>query len=320
MTAPLVTPPLKVIFAGTPAFATSVLQALLDSPHQVIACYTQPDRPAGRGRKLTPSPVKALALTHDIPVYQPLNFKQTEDVDTLRALEADVMVVVAYGLILPQAVLDAPRLGCVNVHASILPRWRGAAPIQRAIAAGDTQSGVTIMQMDKGLDTGDMLLKVFTPITAEDSGGDLHDRLAELGAPALVQTLDLLAAGKAQPEKQDDSQATYAHKLTKEEAALDWGQPAAVLHNLIRAFNPWPVCHTTLDGETIRVWRAQRQTGNSNAEPGTLLAVSRDGISVATGDGLLRLTELQLPGGKCLPVSALLNSRGDWSSPGKRFG
>lgn len=318
MTAPL-TASLKVIFAGTPAFATSVLQALLNSPHQVIACYTQPDRPAGRGRKLTPSPVKELALRQDIPVYQPLNFKQADDVATLKALDADVMVVVAYGLILPQAVLDAPRLGCVNVHASILPRWRGAAPIQRAIAAGDPESGVTIMQMDKGLDTGDMLLKVFTPISLDDTGGTLHDRLAVMGAGALVEALDLLAAGHAQPEKQDNDHATYAHKLTKEEAALDWHRPAAELHNLIRAFNPWPVCHTTLDGETIRVWKAERQTGNSQAEPGTLLDVSKDGITVATGDSLLRLTELQLPGGKCLPVSALLNSRADRLCAGKRF-
>ena len=318
MAAPL-SAPLKVIFAGTPAFATSVLQALLNSPHQVIACYTQPDRPAGRGRKLTPSPVKELALQQDIPVYQPLNFKQADDVATLKALGADIMVVVAYGLILPQAVLDAPRLGCVNVHASILPRWRGAAPIQRAIAAGDAESGVTIMQMDKGLDTGDMLLKVFTPISLDDTGGTLHDRLAVMGAGALVEALDLLAAGHAQPEQQDNDQATYAHKLTKEEARLDWQRPAIELHNLIRAFNPWPVCQTTLDGETIRVWKAERQTGNSQAEPGTLLDVSKDGITVATVDGLLRLTELQLPGGKCLPVSALLNSRADWLCAGKRF-
>lgn len=320
MTTPLpVRTPLKVIFAGTPEFAASVLQAVLDSPHQVIACYTQPDRPAGRGRKLTPSPVKALAEQQGIPVYQPLNFRQAEDIATLQALQADIMVVVAYGLILPQAVLDAPRLGCVNVHASILPRWRGAAPIQRAIAAGDSESGVTIMQMDKGLDTGAMLLKVFTPISLDDTGGSLHDRLAQIGAPALVDTLALLADGKASPEAQDHALATYAHKLTKEEAKLDWSRSAGDLHNLIRAFNPWPVCHTTLDGETIRVWKAERQTGNSQAAPGTLLDVSKDGITVATGNGLLRLTELQLPGGKCLPVAALLNSRADWLTAGKQF-
>lgn len=313
------TAPLNLIFAGTPEFAAIQLQALLGSRHRVIACYTQPDRPAGRGRKLTPSPVKALAQEHGIPVYQPVNFKNADDVAQLQALNADLMVVVAYGLILPKAVLDAPRLGCINVHASILPRWRGAAPIQRAIAAGDRETGVTLMQMDVGLDTGAMLLKVTTPISADDTGGNLHDRLAQIGAPALLETLEQLAAGAAKPQAQDNSLATYAHKLTKEEAKLDWTRSAADLHNLIRAFNPWPVTHTELDGDTIRVWKAERQTGNHQAAPGTLLDVSRDGVTVATGDGLLRLTELQLPGGKCLPVAALLNSRADWLQAGKRF-
>lgn len=313
------TAPLNLIFAGTPEFAATQLQALLGSRHRVIACYTQPDRPAGRGRKLTPSPVKALAQEHGIPVYQPLNFKNADDVAQLNALNADLMVVVAYGLILPKLVLDAPRLGCINVHASILPRWRGAAPIQRAIAAGDSETGVTLMQMDVGLDTGAMLLKVITPITADDTGGSLHDRLAQIGAPALLETLEQLAAGTAKPEKQDDSLATYAHKLTKEEAKLDWTRSSTDLHNLIRAFNPWPVTHTELDGDTIRVWKAERQTGNHQTSPGTLLDVSRDGVTVATGDGLLRLTELQLPGGKCLPVAAILNSKADWLRAGKRF-
>lgn len=313
------TAPLNLIFAGTPEFAAIQLQALLGSRHRVIACYTQPDRPAGRGRKLTPSPVKALAQEHGIPVYQPVNFKNADDVAQLKTLDADLMVVVAYGLILPKAVLDAPRLGCINVHASILPRWRGAAPIQRAIAAGDRETGVTLMQMDVGLDTGAMLLKVTTPISADDTGGSLHDRLAQIGAPALLETLEQLAAGAAKPQAQDNSLATYAHKLTKEEAKLDWTRSAADLHNLIRAFNPWPVTHTELDGDTIRVWKAERQTGNHQAAPGTLLDVSRDGVTVATGDGLLRLTELQLPGGKCLPVAALLNSRADWLQAGKRF-
>lgn len=313
------TAPLNLIFAGTPEFAAIQLQALLGSRHRVIACYTQPDRPAGRGRKLTPSPVKALAQEHGIPVYQPVNFKNADDVAQLQALNADLMVVVAYGLILPKAVLDAPRLGCINVHASILPRWRGAAPIQRAIAAGDRETGVTLMQMDVGLDTGAMLLKVTIPISADDTGGSLHDRLAQIGAPALLETLEQLAAGAAKPQAQDNSLATYAHKLTKEEAKLDWTRSAADLHNLIRAFNPWPVTHTELDGDTIRVWKAERQTGNHQAAPGTLLDVSRDGVTVATGDGLLRLTELQLPGGKCLPVAALLNSRANWLQAGKRF-
>ncbi len=313
------TTPLNLIFAGTPEFAATQLQALLGSHHRVIACYTQPDRPAGRGRKLTPSPVKALAQQHDIPVYQPLNFKNSDEVAQLKSLNADLMVVVAYGLILPKVVLDAPPLGCINVHASILPRWRGAAPIQRAIAAGDAETGVTLMQMDVGLDTGAMLLKVTTPISPDDTGGSLHDRLAEIGAPALLEVLDQLADGTVQPEPQDNSLATYAHKLTKEEAKLDWNRSAADLHNLIRAFNPWPVTHTELDGETVRVWKAERQSGSHNSAPGTLLEVSRAGITVATGNGLLRLTELQLPGGKCLPVTALLNSRADWLCAGKRF-
>lgn len=311
--------PLNVIFAGTPEFAATVLQAILGSKHRVIACYTQPDRPAGRGRKLSPSPVKALALEHEIPVYQPLNFKQSEDVAQLQALNADIMVVVAYGLILPKVVLEAPRLGCINVHASILPRWRGAAPIQRAIAAGDAESGVTIMQMDVGLDTGDMLLKVTTPIAADDTGGSLHDRLAQLGAGSILEALDAIAAGQAQGQPQDDNLATYAHKLSKEEGQLDWSRPAAELNNLVRAFNPWPVSHTQLDEQAIRVWQAQALQQSTHAEPGTLVAVNKDSLDVATGNGLLRLTELQLPGGKRLPVAAILNSKADWFSVGKRF-
>ena len=313
--------PLKIVFAGTPEFAATVLQSILGSHHEVIACYTQPDRPAGRGRKLTPSPVKALALEHEIPVYQPLNFKQADDVDQLAALGADLMVVVAYGLILPKVVLDAPRLGCINVHASILPRWRGAAPIQRAIAAGDDESGVTIMQMDVGLDTGDMLLKAFTPIAATDTGGSLHDRLAEIGGHAILDTLGTLANGTATPEPQDDNLATYAHKLSKEEAKLDWTRSAAELHNLVRAFNPWPVCHTQLGEHSIRVWGSAvlDAPAGSNTAPGTLLAVNKDSLDVATGHGTLRLTELQLPGAKRLPVAAILNSKADWFPVGVTF-
>ncbi|MCP5016044.1 MAG: methionyl-tRNA formyltransferase [Ketobacter sp.] len=311
--------PLKVIFAGTPEFAAEVLQSILGSHHQVIACYTQPDRPAGRGRKLTPSPVKALAQEHNIPVYQPLNFKQTEDVEHLSALNADIMVVVAYGLILPKVVLDAPRLGCINVHASILPRWRGAAPIQRAIAAGDTESGVTIMQMDVGLDTGDMLLKARTPISPDDTGGSLHDRLARIGATSILEALDSLAAGTATAEPQDNNLATYAHKLSKEEGKLDWQRTAQELNDLVRAFNPWPVTHTQLDDNIIRVWQASLADQGSSAEPGTLVAVHKDSLDVATGSGVLRLHELQLPGGKRLPVAAILNSKADWFNIGKRF-
>lgn len=311
--------PLNIVFAGTPDFAASSLQALIASHHNVIAAYTQPDRPAGRGRKLTPSPVKSLALQHDIPVYQPINFKQEADLATLRDLNADLMVVVAYGLLLPKAVLDAPRLGCINVHASLLPRWRGAAPIQRAIAEGDTESGVTIMQMDVGLDTGDMLLKVTTPIRADDTGGSLHDRLADLGSQALVNGLDLIAEGKAKPEPQNHNLANYAHKLSKDDARLDWSLPATCLHNRIRAFNPWPVTHTELDDERIRVWQSHVIARPAGAEPGTLIKAGNKGIEVATGDGVLCLEELQLSGGKRLPVSALLNSKGDWFASGKRF-
>lgn len=311
--------PLRIVFAGTPDFAATVLQAVLGSRHQVIACYTQPDRPAGRGRKLTPSPVKAMALEHEIPVYQPLNFKAEEDVANLAALRADLMVVVAYGLILPKVVLDTPRLGCINVHASILPRWRGAAPIQRAIAAGDLESGITIMQMDVGLDTGDMLLKESTPISNTDTGGSLHDRLAQIGGSAIIDTLESIAEGTTQPQPQDDSLATYARKLSKEEGRLDWQRSAIELHNLIRAFNPWPVTHTELDDKTLRVWQACSVEQHSDQAPGTLVAVNRDSLDVATGDGILRLTELQLPGGKRLPVAAILNSRADWFSVGNRF-
>jgi len=311
--------PLKIVFAGTPDFAATVLQSILGSRHQVIACYTQPDRPAGRGRKLTPSPVKALAVEQGIEVYQPLNFKQAADVAQLAALQADLMVVVAYGLILPKVVLDTPRLGCMNVHASLLPRWRGAAPIQRAIAAGDVESGVTIMQMDVGLDTGDMLLKEATPISQQDNGGSLHDRLAELGGKAILDALDAIARGESQPEPQDDTLATYAHKLSKEEGKLDWQRPAAELANLVRAFNPWPVSHTELDDQTVRVWQAQAMAQSTDQIPGTLVAVHKDSLDVATGDGLLRLTELQLAGGKRLPVAAILNARADWFSVGKQF-
>jgi len=311
--------PLKIVFAGTPDFAATVLQSILGSRHQVIACYTQPDRPAGRGRKLTPSPVKALAVEQGIEVYQPLNFKQAADVAQLAALQADLMVVVAYGLILPKVVLDTPRLGCINVHASLLPRWRGAAPIQRAIAAGDVESGVTIMQMDVGLDTGDMLLKEATPISQQDNGGSLHDRLAELGGKAILDALDAIARGESQPEPQDDTLATYAHKLSKEEGKLDWQRPAAELANLVRAFNPWPVSHTELDDQTVRVWQAQAMAQSTDQIPGTLVAVHKDSLDVATGDGLLRLTELQLAGGKRLPVAAILNARADWFSVGKQF-
>ncbi|MDB5982650.1 MAG: methionyl-tRNA formyltransferase [Pseudomonas sp.] len=305
------TEPLRIVFAGTPEFAAEHLKALLDSPHHIIAVYTQPDRPAGRGQKLMPSPVKQLAEQNGIAVLQPPTLRNADAQAELAALKPDLLVVVAYGLILPQVVLDIPRLGCINSHASLLPRWRGAAPIQRAVEAGDTESGVTVMRMEAGLDTGPMLLKVTTPITAEDTGGSLHDRLAELGPPAVVQAIAGLAAGTLPDEIQDDSLATYAHKLNKDEARIDWSRPAVELERLVRAFNPWPICHSTLNGEALKVLAASLalSQGPAHGAPGEILAASKDGLIVACGQQALRLTRLQLPGGKALNFADLFNSR-----------
>lgn len=309
---------MRIVFAGTPDFAAQHLQALLDAGREVIAVYTQPDRPAGRGQKLMPSPVKQLALAHGLPVYQPQTLRDPAAQAELAALQPDLMVVVAYGLILPQVVLDIPRLGCINSHASLLPRWRGAAPIQRAVEAGDVESGVTVMQMEAGLDTGPMLLKVRTPITAEDTGGSLHDRLAALGAAAVVQAVTGLEAGSLTGEVQDDSQACYAHKLSKDEARLDWNRPAIELERQIRALHPWPVCHSSLSGETVKVHAAQLADGEG--APGTILDVSKQGVRVACGTGALLLTRLQLPGGKPLAFSELFNSRREQFAAGLVFG
>ncbi|BFM13831.1 methionyl-tRNA formyltransferase [Maricurvus nonylphenolicus] len=307
---------LRIVFAGTPDFAAHHLQTLLNSEHEVIAVYTQPDRPAGRGKKLAASPVKALALEHNIAVYQPQNFKEQADRDALAELNADIMVVVAYGLLLPKAVLDTPRLGCINVHASLLPRWRGAAPIQRAVAAGDTETGVTIMQMDVGLDTGDMLVISRCPIEANDTGGSLHDRLLTLGGPALIEALEQLAQGTAQPEKQDDSLANYAHKLTKQEAALDWQLSAEELDRQIRAFNPFPVAYFSQDKDRIRVWDAEINPTVTQAEAGTIIHVDKDAIDVACGQHSLKLKQLQLPGKKVLSIKDILNGHAQRFSVG----
>ncbi len=309
---------LRIVFAGTPEFAASHLQALLDSEHSVVAVYTQPDRPSGRGQKLTPSAVKQLALKHDIPVLQPVNLRSPEAQQELATFNADLMVVVAYGLILPQVILDTPRLGCINSHASLLPRWRGAAPIQRAIEAGDSQSGVTVMQMEAGLDTGPMLLKVSTPILATDTGGSLHDRLATLGPDAVLQAIQGLADGSLTGEKQLDGLATYAHKLNKQAAVIDWQRPATELDCRIRAMYPWPICHTTLAGETLKVHTVQLAEGQG--QPGEILSADREGLLVACGEQALRLTLVQLPNGKALAFSDLLNSKQELFQTGQVLG
>jgi methionyl-tRNA formyltransferase len=310
-----VSAPLKIIFAGTPDFAARHLDALLASEHQVTGVFTQPDRPAGRGNKLTPGPVKVLAQTHGIPVFQPKSLRPEENQQLVADLQADIMVVVAYGLILPQAVLSMPRLGCVNVHGSLLPRWRGAAPIQRALWAGDHETGVTIMQMDAGLDTGDMLLKLNCPIGPEDTSASLYDRLAELGPQGLLQTLNMLAANRAQPEVQDNALATYAEKLSKEEARLDWTLPAAQLERCIRAFNPWPVSYFLIDEQPVKAWQAT-VLPHQNKQPGEILHADKQGIQVATADGVLNLLSLQPAGKKPMSAQDLLNSRREWFTPG----
>lgn len=312
---------LNIIFAGTPTFSAMTLQALLASSHTIKAVYTQPDRPAGRGRKLTASPVKALALQQGLPVHQPLSLRDAAEQKILADMEADVMVVVAYGLILPLPVLNAPRLGCINIHASLLPRWRGAAPIQRAILAGDNITGITTMQMDAGLDTGAMLYKVDCSIHENDTSETLHDRLADLGARAIVKTLADLAAGRAISTPQENASATYAHKITKEEARMDWRTSAEELARKVRAFNPWPVACFSAGEHVIRVWQAEVLSDHvKNDVPGTVLAVSPAGIDVATQQGILRLQKIQLPGGRVLPVSDILNSRHDIFVVGKQLG
>lgn len=310
---------LKLIFAGTPDFAARHLAALLSSDHEVVAVYTQPDKPAGRGQKLTASPVKELALAHDLPVYQPASLRKEEAQAELAALGADLMVVVAYGLILPKVVLDTPRLGCINVHGSLLPRWRGAAPIQRSIWAGDAETGVTIMQMDVGLDTGAMIRKMSCPIAADETSASLYDKLAELGPQALVDTINAMAAGDTAAEAQDDALANYAEKLSKEEARIDWSMDAAAIERCIRAFNPWPISWFEVAGQTVKVWQAEVITQDHGQRAGTLLKADKQGIDVATGKGVLRLLTLQPPGKKAMSVTDLLNSRRDWFEPGTQL-
>ncbi|MBZ4038238.1 methionyl-tRNA formyltransferase [Novilysobacter selenitireducens] len=306
---------MRIVFAGTPDFAVPCLRAAA-ARNEVVAVYTQPDRPAGRGRGLTPSPVKREAIARGIPVLQPENFKAQVSRDALAALQPDVMVVVAYGLILPQSVLDIPAYGCWNVHASLLPRWRGAAPIQRAIQAGDTETGVCLMQMERGLDTGPVLLSQSLPIGEGDTGGQLHDRLSELGAQVLSDGLGLLRAGivpvaRAQPAEG----VTYAHKLDKTEARLDWTQPAQALARTVRAFNPWPMAEAQLAGERVRIHGAVPLALEHRAAPGTVLLAGREGIDVACGEGALRIRVLQREGGRAITAADYLNARRELVTP-----
>jgi methionyl-tRNA formyltransferase len=307
--------PLKIVFAGTPEFAALHLQALIDSEHDVIAVYSQPDRPAGRGKKLQASEVKQLAVKHSIPVFQPESLKTAEAQLALAELQADIMVVVAYGLILPASILNTPKLGCLNVHGSLLPRWRGAAPIQRSIWAGDSETGVTIMQMDEGLDTGAMLFKHSLTITKEDTSSSMYQKLAEIGPKALVETLATLTELK--PQIQDNDLASYAKKLSKEESKIDWGLSAEQLERNIRAFNPWPVAFFTLNDSNIKVYASYVVKNESpNIPVGQIIKSDKQGILVATGNESLLLTKLQLPGKKPMAAADVLNGRADWFAVG----
>jgi methionyl-tRNA formyltransferase len=298
---------MKIIFAGTPQFAVPALNLLLASEHSVCAVYTQPDRPSGRGRKLTLGPVKAVAQSRNIPVYQPETLKRPEEIERLRALNADLIVVAAYGLILPKAVLDVPKLGCINIHASLLPRWRGAAPIQRALLAGDKMTGVTIMQVEARLDAGPILYKLMCPIDDSVTAGELQTRLSDLGAAALKKTLPAIAEGAIQAEPQNEAEATYAEKISKQEALLDWTKPAVELERAVRAFNPWPVAETLYQGMILRIWRARVVAQTAASRPGELLDDSRH-MDVITGEGILRLLEVQSPGGRRMSAQAFLNA------------
>ena len=300
---------MKIIYAGTPDFAVPALESLVQSEHEVIAVYTQPDRPAGRGRKLQQSPVKQCALSCDIPVYQPHSLKEPVDVERFVELEADLMIVAAYGLILPVSILNAPRLGCINIHGSILPRWRGAAPIQRAILADDSSTGVTIMQMDSGLDTGGMISKQVLSIDPSWTSFDLHEQLKQLGAELLINTLPIIESGQIQPEPQNESLANYANKLSKAEAKIDWHNSAEQIAREIKAFIPWPVSYTHLDGKLVRVWQASFDTTRMVGTLGNVLEHNNDGIYVSCGDGVLCIEELQFEGKKRCTAAQSFNGR-----------
>ncbi len=309
----------RLVFAGTPDFAATALKALIAAGHIIVGVYSQPDRPAGRGRKLQPSPVKQVALDNDIPVLQPETLKTPEAQQQLADLNPDVMIVAAYGLILPKVVLDIPTHGCLNIHASVLPRWRGAAPIQRAIAAGDPETGITIMQMDEGLDTGAMLLKSLTAIEDNDTGGSLHDRLAELGGKAIIKALELLQKDELTGEPQNDDLACYASKLSKTEGHIDWSSDATAIERLVRAFNPWPGTYTDLGDQRIRVHEARTLVSTSDQPPGTVIRRNREGIDIACGNGTLRITRLQLPGSRAQSVNDLINGGKELLMPGQEL-
>lgn len=299
---------IRTVFMGTPDFALHTLQGLLDFGVDLCAVYTQPDRPKGRGKKLAPPPVKELAMQHDIPVYQPLKLRDPEVVEELRALAPDLIVVVAYGQILPKSVLDIPKYGCINVHASLLPRYRGAAPINKAVVDGEPVTGVTTMLMDVGLDTGDMLVKRATEIGAEETAGELHDRLALLGREAMEETLRRLCAGTLRPEPQEEDLSCYAPQMKKEDGRIDWRQSAQAIHNLVRGLTPWPGAFTTLEGELLKLGRTLPENSRAGV-PGTVVAADGEGVRIACGDGVLLVRELQLPGKKRLAVADFLRGR-----------
>lgn len=300
---------LRIIFAGTPEFAVPALEALLQGEHDLVAVYTQPDRPAGRGRKLQASPVKSLALQHEVPVLQPADFRNDADIERLRAFDADLMVVAAYGLLLPAAVLEAPRLGCVNIHASLLPRWRGASPMQQAILAGDESSGITLMKMDRGLDTGDMIASSSIEIDPAWSAGDLHDALAPLGAKLLLESLADIETALAAARPQDENLASYAPRLSKSQAEIDWNKSRAELAREVRAFNPWPVSYSHLEGENLRLWQARGAEADGPGETSEVVRHDADGLFVRCGDGLLQVTELQFAGRGRVNAAQALNAR-----------
>jgi methionyl-tRNA formyltransferase len=309
---------MRIIFAGTPEFAAKTLTALLETEHTVCAVYTQPDRPAGRGRKLTASPVKQIALDHKLAVEQPINFKEQTDCDKLASYQADLMIVVAYGLLLPQKVLDTPALGCINIHASLLPRWRGAAPIQRAILAGDVETGICIMKMEAGLDTGPVITRAFCPIHDAETTQQLHDRLAGLGANTLINLLPNLVERQNKAEPQNDADSTYAAKLQKAEADINWQQSASSIARQINAFNPWPIAQTQWQEKTLRIWSAIDISTIQNDTPGEIIDINKSGIDIACGQGTLRITEVQAPGKKAMAVNDFLNANS--LSIGQHFG